>query len=217
MAVATVVSSSGLAIRSRHNGVMKRTAAVVLMLGLSACAHQVTFDRPPAYVVGAARQSAGITVVIDQQTLERRVPIQSFMTGIANTWEVQPGDMLKQVAEIELPQVFSSYEFSEAYKEPTAGADWLVVAFTIPRYDFSDFRAKVTVQATVYEPGRRELIKKAYSAEGDSHGAKMFWTGALGMKSAIRQSSFDAYKVIFAELRGDLATLAARRRTTSTK
>jgi hypothetical protein len=32
----------------------------------------------------------------------------------------------------------------------------------------------------------------------------MFWGGAFGMKSAIRQSSLDAYKKIFAQLRADL-------------
>src|SRR3954462_5640734 len=137
---------------ARSGGAMKRTVAVILMLFLGACAHQVTFDRPPAYVIGAARQSAGITAVIDRQTLEQRVPIQSFMTGIANTWEVQPGDMLKQVADIELPQVFSADEFSAAYKEPAAGADWLVVAFTITRHDFTDFRDKATATDPRYEP-----------------------------------------------------------------
>ena len=32
----------------------------------------------------------------------------------------------------------------------------------------------------------------------------MFWGGAFAMKSAMRQSSFDAYKKVFAELRSDL-------------
>ena len=32
----------------------------------------------------------------------------------------------------------------------------------------------------------------------------MFWAGAFGMKSAIRQSSLDAYKKIFIRLRKDI-------------
>ncbi len=32
----------------------------------------------------------------------------------------------------------------------------------------------------------------------------MFWGGAFAMKSAIRQSSYDAYKKVFADLRQDL-------------
>ena len=39
----------------------------------------------------------------------------------------------------------------------------------------------------------------------------MFWGGAFGMKSAIRQSSRDAYKKIFAELRADLVNVLQSR------
>jgi hypothetical protein len=37
-----------------------------------------------------------------------------------------------------------------------------------------------------------------------SQGGKMFWGGAFAMKSAVRQSSFDALKKIFSALRQDL-------------
>ena len=55
-----------------------------------------------------------MTAVIDQRTLNR-VPISSFMVGIIHSWEVEPGDMLKQVADIELPQMFAHYDFSNIY------------------------------------------------------------------------------------------------------
>jgi hypothetical protein len=192
---------------------MKRIAALLFLLSVGACAHQVTFEAPEPYAIGVARQNAGVTAVIDRETLERRVPIQSFMTGIANTWEAQPGDMLKQVADMELPQMFTAYDYAPAYKEPAAAGNWLVLALSIPSYEFSDFRAKVSVHAVVYERGQKELIRKTYAAEGESQGGKMFWAGAFGMKSAIRQSSFDAYKRIFADLRGDLQTLLAAQTT----
>ena len=35
----------------------------------------------------------------------------------------------------------------------------------------------------------------------------MVMGGAFGMKSAVRQSSFDAYKTVFAKLRADLANM----------
>jgi hypothetical protein len=60
------------------------------------------------------------------------------------------------------------------------------------------------VSAEAYGAGRKLLLKKTYSAEGASQGSKMFWAGAFGMKSAIRQSSLDAYKKVFAQLREDL-------------
>ena len=75
---------------------------------------------------------------------------------------------------------------------------------SIPSYQFEDFRAKVSVTATAYGPGKMQFLQKTYSAEGTSQGAKMFWAGPFGMKSAIRQSSLNAYKQIFAALRADL-------------
>jgi hypothetical protein len=48
------------------------------------------------------------------------------------------------------------------------------------------------------------LFEKTYAGQGDTQGGKMFWGGAFAMKSAIRQSSLDAYKQIFAKLREDL-------------
>ena len=36
------------------------------------------------------------------------------------------------------------------------------------------------------------IFDKSYRGEGDTQGGKMFWGGAFAMKSAIRQSSFEA-------------------------
>jgi hypothetical protein len=186
---------------------MKVVHAGFAMLALlsAGCAHQVTFERPPPYSISGSRQDVGVTAIIDQSTLASKVPISSFMTGIANTWEVEPGDMLKQVADIELPQMFARYDFSNAVREPAHAAKGIILELAIPSYRFEDFRAKVSVSATAYEPGKTPLLQKTYSVEGKSQGEKMFWGGAFGMKSAIRQSSLDAYKKVFAELRSDLA------------
>ncbi|MGB5832281.1 MAG: hypothetical protein WBG92_09875, partial [Thiohalocapsa sp.] len=151
------------------------------------CAHEVTFDRPPAYEVSSPKQNEGIIAVIDRKTLTHEVPIRSFMTGNAHSWKAEPGDMLRQVAEIELPQMFASYALTESYKE-LPGAITLVM--TVPNYRFEDFQAKVRVTAAAYGEGKRQLFQKTYSAEGATQGAKMFWGGAFAMKSAIRQSSF---------------------------
>lgn len=168
------------------------------------CAHDVTFDRPPGYAVSTARQNLGVIAVIDRATLERTVPVRAAMTGIANSWDIQPGDMLRQVADIELPQVFASYEMTETFKE-RPGAITLVM--TVPSYRFANFHASVTVKATAYGEGKQRLFERTYSADGEAQGAKMFWGGAFAMKSAIRQSSFDAFKQIFSQLRPDLVRL----------
>lgn len=177
--------------------------AAVAAVALSGCAHQVAFQ-DANYVTDAQKQKAAVVAVIDQQTLDRVVPIRSFLTGIANTWEAQPGQMLKQVADIELPQMFSDYSFATSYSEPQGKGRGITLALSVPTYDFSEFRASVSVRAVAYGSGKRQLLEKTYSAQGDTQGGKMGVGGAFGMKSAIRQSSLDAYKKIFAQLRVDL-------------
>jgi hypothetical protein len=187
---------------------MKRLAILTIgaILVLSAgCAHKITFDSPPEYAVSTGKQGIKVIAVIDRATLEHEVKIRSFMTGIAHSWNAQPGDMLRQVADIELPQMFASYKMSEVHRE-LPGA--LTLVLTVPSYTFEDFRASVTVQATAYGEGKRNLLQRTYSAEGDTQGAKMFWGGAFAMKSAIRQSSFDAFKQVFAQMRPDLVKAA---------
>ena len=171
---------------------------------LSGCAHRIAFE-DVRYSTGAIKQDATVVAVIDDTTLNNTVTIRSFMTGIAHSWDVQPGEMLKQVAEIELPQMFSSYEFSSGKQDPNLTGRRLLVNMTIPSYVFEDFHATITVRAVAQAAGSKVLFDRTYKAEGESKGAKMFWAGAFGMKSSIRQSSLDAYKKIFAEMRVDLA------------
>lgn len=175
-----------------------------LVAGLSGCiTHPVTFQNA-GYTTNAGRQSAAIVAVIDHQTLTNKVRVKSFMTGIANNWEVEPGDMLRQVADIELPQMFSAYELSTRDQAPRGSGPGIVLGLTVPSYEFANFHASVVVNAICKARGGHLLFEKSYKAEGATQGAKMFWGGAFGMKSAIRQSSLDAYKQIFAQLRGDL-------------
>jgi len=169
----------------------------------SGCAHQVSFE-DIAYGIEGEKQDESLIVVIDSATQAQRVPIRSFMTGIAHSWEAEPGAMLKDVADVEFPQMFSSYRTVSAYQEPPPGG--LTLALTVPSYSFENFHATVTVHAIAYGPDRSVVLDESYTESGPTQGAKMFWAGAFGMKSAIRQSSFEAYKTIFESLRADLST-----------
>lgn len=187
----------------RHR-IVSLAILIALAVGTTGCiSHPVTFQNA-SYATGASHQPASVVAVIDQDTLTRKVRIKSWMTGIANNWEAEPGDMLKQVADIELPQMFSVYEFSVRDRAPPGSGPGVVLALAIPSYDFADFHATITVNATANGRDGKLLFEKAYRAEGATQGSKMFWAGAFGMKSAIRQSSLDAYKQIFAQMRGDL-------------
>jgi hypothetical protein len=183
----------------------KLSAIVLLAAGSTGCQlnHAVTFQ-DAKYTTGAKQQTAAVVAVIDKSTLERKVTIKSWTTGIANNWEAQPGDMLKQVADIELPQMFSSYEFSTTDKAPPGSGPAIVLGLTVPNYTFANFHASVTVHAVSKTRSGKLLFEKDYSAEGPAQGGKMFIGGAFAMKSAIRSSSLNAYQQIFTQMRADL-------------
>jgi hypothetical protein len=179
---------------------------IAVGLTATACHHDIRFE-DIAYTTGARQYDAGLVAVIAPQTLEQVVPIRSWATGIANTWDARPGEMLRQVADVEFPQMFKVYRVSSQYDEPKEGASRFTVDLSVPHYAFSDFHTTVVIQVRVYRSGHALVFEKSYREEGDSQGGKMVGAGAFGMKSAVRQSSFDAYKKAFAKLRADLAGL----------
>lgn len=181
-------------------------AGVFLLLLATGCHHDIRFE-DVAYSTGSKQYDAGLVAVISPQTVGQVVTIKSWATGIANSWDARPGEMLRQIADIEFPQIAKSYRLSGQYDEPNEGASRLTVELSVPHYAFSDFHTTVVVQARVYRPGHALAFEKSYREEGDTQGGKMVGAGAFGMKSAVRQSSFDAYKKVFAKLRADLAGL----------
>lgn len=179
-------------------------AGAVLLLLATGCHHDIRFE-DVAYATGSKQSDAGLVAVISPQTIGQVVTIKSWATGIANSWDARPGEMLRQIADVEFPQLVKSYKLSGQYDEPKEGASRLTVELSVPHYAFSDFHTTVVVQARVYRPGHALAFEKSYREEGDTQGGKMVGAGAFGMKSAVRQSSFDAYKKVFAKLRADLA------------
>jgi len=185
------------------------TGALLGALFLGGCAmhHSVAFQQLD-YPIASHSYDDGLVAVISPQTLAQTVEIRSFMAGAGQRWDTEPGEMLRQVADIELPQMFRHYRFSSSYASPVQGRRRFTLVLTVPRYTFAHFHATITVHAVAYSAAHRMLFEHDYTAQGSGQGAKMYWAGAFGMKSALRQSSLDAYRTIFRQIRGDLARFA---------
>lgn len=177
---------------------------LILLTPLWGCHHKIAFEDID-YKIDSPKQDRSILLIIEPQTLNQVRSINSWMTGAAHSWDAYPGQMLKQVADVEFPQMFQSYSHSPTKPEGPMAPRTVVLHMDITHYDFSDFHALVSVRGQAYDGSHSLLFDKTYTKDGIRQGAKMFWGGAFGMKSAIRQSSFDAYKKIFDAIRQDLA------------
>jgi len=51
----------------------------------------IWLSRKFGYKIEAQQYDAALVLMIDPDTLNRTVPIRSFMTGIAHSWVAQPG------------------------------------------------------------------------------------------------------------------------------
>ena len=198
---------------------MRRGLALGLVLAACSalgCTHQIAFDEADPswhYVIDAPRaETASLVAVVSEETLADSYAFRAFSTGIAHKWVAQYGRMLIQVADVELPQLVGTYARRSSYEEPRAGDPRLVLELRVTSYRFADFGATLTLQADAYGPDKTRLFSRSYTATGEGQAGKMIGLGAFGQKSAVRQSSLDAFRNAFAQLRVDLlAALASSR------
>lgn len=196
-------------LRSEMRRWLGLAAAGFVLLLSTGCHHDIRFE-DIGYSTGGQAHDAGLVATIPPSTLEQVVSIRSFATGIIHSWDARPGEMLRQIADVEFPQMFKYYRMASHYEEPQQGMPRLTAELSVSHYAFSDWHATVVVQARVFRAGRILAFDRSYREEGASQAGKMIGAGAFGMKSAVRQSSFDAYKKVFAKLRDDLAAVLAQ-------
>ena len=184
-----------------------RTNFCLLMLGLvfttTGC-HSVSFHEL-AYQIPTQTYDVPVTVVINQNTLDQKVSVRSFMTGIGNRWDIKPGDMLQQIADVEFHQMFNGHRIVADLPSKSDHSQGLVVQMSVESYQFENFHASVNIGVKVFTDTKKpSVLDKSYHGNGSEQGGKMFGLGAFGMKSAVRQSSLIAYKEVFTSLRADL-------------
>ena len=183
-------------------------AFVVLGAGSASCTHQISLhptDTSWHYKVdGEKVPGSALIAVVDDETAGAEYAFRAWSTGVAHKWVADYGVMLEQVADVELPQVVEAYKRTNEYAEPANGERRVTLVLTVPKYVFEDYHAKLTLRAEAFGPRRTPLFDESYEVEGMSQTGKMIGAGAFGQKSAVRQSSLDAYKLAFEKLRADL-------------
>jgi hypothetical protein len=183
-------------------------AAAVLIVSLAACSINHTVkDDYPQYLRNNVGTSKLPTTTLEARyemtpaTAAHRYEFRSVVTGYANNWIVEFGQMLDATLQ--------SKDVQDAFRKLEKrgpGDQGTLLTFELASYSFNDFGAHVELKVTVQRGGGEQLTKM-YKAAGVTQGGKMFWAGVFGMKNAIHQSTKDAVDKILAALIVDLNIL----------
>ncbi len=178
---------------------------VLVALSSSGCATQVHQDYPTYLANNEGRVNyphvgRPAQYYLDQATANHSVEIKSWVTGIANSWTVQFGEVLEATMQgRDMQESFESLSRTDNNKD-TAG---LVLLFHLSDYAFENFQAYIDMTVAAQSHGH-QLFSKRYTANGKSQGGKMAWGGAFAMKNAIQQSTKLALDEILTSLLNDL-------------
>ena len=187
------------------------------ILPLTGCIHhQIAFIEDENsdwhYEVVGARIGAPLVVEVSEATQAADYMFTAVTAGAANRWHARYGEMFMQVLAVELPQLAPNHTITSDSDQTsgdtsgnTAGTEKPHrLELDVPSYLFENFAANTTVTAVLTDPQGQELLDERYSVIGESKGGRVMGAGAFGMKSAVRQSTLNAYKRVFEELREDL-------------
>lgn len=184
-------------------------AAAVLSTCLAGCSiNHVVKDDYPQYLqnnVDAGklpRTPLEARYEITPSTAVHKYEFRSVMTGYANNWIVEFGQMLD--ATLQSKDVQGAFKRLE---RRGSGGEQALMTFDLVSYVFTDFGATVELKVTVQRAGGGAPLVKTYRQSGVTQGGKMFWAGVFGMKNAIQQSTKDAVDKILAALIVDLNAL----------
>ena len=178
---------------------------VLVALSSSGCATQVHQDYPTYLANNEGRVNyphvgRPAQYYLDQATANHSVEIKSWVTGIANSWTVQFGEVLEATMQgRDMQASFESLSRTDNNKDTAE----LMLLFHLSNYRFENFQAYIDMTVAAQSHGD-QLFSKRYTANGKSQGGKMFWGGAFAMKNAVQQSTKLALDKILTSLLNDL-------------
>jgi hypothetical protein len=190
-------TNKGKGMLQRYLGLI--ISVVSLMLSACSITHPIAKDYPQ-YLTNNQATTMGHTdlntgYALTPATAAHHYEFRAMMTGGANLWVVEFGQMLDQT--LQSSQVQRA--FGKLTKEIDTDGNKLL--FDLVQYQFNDFSAHIELRVT-YSRSGHEVLSKSYRADGQGQGGKMFFAGAFGMKNAIQQST----KLALDEILGKLIT-----------
>jgi len=138
--------------------------------------------------------------LLSNSTINHRYEFRSAITGYANLWIVEFGEILKDT--LESKYLYDAFGKLEERENKNSYTENLIV-FTLENYEFKHFRAYISLNVSLLH-NKNIIIKKTYHVEGKAQGGKMFWGGAFAMKNAIQQSTKLALDAILSDFIQDI-------------
>lgn len=197
---------------------MRNKLAIFFILSVSVflvsggCAHNVS-DTYPEYVekhegdtpLPSDRSSyptieREASYKLTEATQDHSYRFRSWASGVANSWVVKFGPMLK--AHLESKDIQEAFTRIDQSTKEMVDEDIFIV-FDLKKYKVSDLNAHIDMKITAYDDGKK-IIDKTYSADGKGQFGKVTWGGAFAMQNAIHQSTLYAVNEILFSFLKDL-------------
>jgi len=138
--------------------------------------------------------------LLSDSTINHLYEFRSVITGYANLWVVEFGEVLKDTLESDYLQ--DAFGKLEKNKSNHLNAENLII-FTLENYEFKNFRAYISLNISLLH-NKNIILKKTYHVEGKAQGGKMVWGGVFAMKNAIQQSTKLALDTILSDFIHDV-------------
>ena len=186
-------------------------ALLAILLCTSACTirHSVEDDYPQYLKNNAGRSNlpqtnAASNYLLTPRTQQHEYYFRSWLTGYANEWSIEFGEILDDTMRSEdVQKAFGALQRMAGDADASPG----LLTFDLEHFTFEDFGAHIALNVRFSRYGTTEL-SKTYREDGKTQGGKMFWTGAFGQKNAVQQSTKLAVDEILRQLIDDLNTVA---------
>jgi hypothetical protein len=184
---------------------------LAILLCTTACTirHSVEDDYPQ-YLRNNAGQSnlpqtnAASNYLLTPRTQQHEYYFRSWLTGYANEWSIEFGEILDDTMRSEdVQKAFGELQRMSGDSDSSPG----LLIFDLENFTFEDFGAHIALNVRFSQYGTTEF-SRTYEEDGKTQGGKMFWAGAFGQKNAVQQSTKLAVDEILRQLISDLNAAA---------